>query len=82
MLDPTQKFYSELIAKDEVAIDLLAALYALHPSGDAVFAAMEKRKINQGYGSGPMADAMQANAQNELSAFRERVAEIRREVQI
>jgi len=81
-LDPTAKYYAELNAKDEVAMDLLAAMYAFHPQGAALFAAMEKRKLNHGYGSGPLADAMEANAQNELAAFRARMDEIRRSIHI
>lgn len=81
-LNPTEKYYAELNAKDEVALDLLAAMYAFHPKGEALFRAMERRKLNHGYGHGPIADAMQAAAQNDLDVFRRRMEEIRREVSI
>lgn len=81
-LDPTQKYYAELNAKDEVALDLLAAMYAFHPKGDALFKAMERRKMNHSYGTGPIADAMEAAAQNDLNFFRGRIDEIRRSVRI
>jgi len=81
-INAQQKYYAELNAKDEVALDLLAAMYAFHPKGDALFAAMERRKLNHSYGSGPLADAMEAAAQSDLTIFRKRMDEIRREVQI
>lgn len=81
-INAQQKYYAELNAKDEVAMDLLAAMYAFHPKGDALFAAMERRKLNHSYGSGPIADAMESAAQSDLTAFRARMDEIRREIQI
>lgn len=82
ILDPQAKFFAELNAKDEVALDLLAAMYAFHPQGDALFAAMEKRKLNHSYGSGPLADAMEAAAQNDLTLFKGRMDEIRASIKL
>ena len=81
-LAPQAKFFAELNAKDEVALDLLAAMYAFHPKGEALFAAMEKRKLDHSYGTGPVADAMEAAAQNDLTLFKGRMDEIRASIKL
>ena len=76
-ITPLENHYGLLNAKDEVALDLLAAVYAFMPNGDSILEQMRKRKLTHDWGSGPIADAAQAHAEADLDRFRERIAEIR-----
>ena len=79
-ITPLERHYALLNAKDEVALDLLAAVFAFMPNADAIFEQMRKQKLNHAYGSGPIADATEAFAASELDAFGRRIAEIRASV--
>jgi hypothetical protein len=76
-LSPLETHFALLNAKDGLALDLIAGLYAAHPDGARLIDVMEKRLRNQSHGPLPIGDAAQALTDRELDWFKGRVAEIR-----